>query len=77
MNQVRIRDVVEDEPKMFEVHKIEPLKADMVLGVTKSSVILRLECDSAYTKDDWVKAINTEVKQLRYMAKILSSPFQL
>ena len=68
---------MEDEPKMFEVHKIEPLKADMILGVTKSSVILRLECDSACTKDDWVRAINAEVKQLRYMAKILSCPFEL
>ena len=57
LNQVRIRDVVEDEPKMFEVHQIESRKADMVLGVTKSSVILRLECDSAYIKDDWVKTV--------------------
>ena len=77
MNEVRIRDVVEDEPQIFEVHKIESRKADMVLGVTTSSVILRLECDSIYTKNDWVRAINAEVKPLRRMAKILSSPFEL
>ena len=43
----------------------------------KNGVIMRLECESEDIKDDWVKAINSEVKQLRSMARILSSQFLL
>ena len=44
---------------------------------TKSGVVMRLECESENEKDDWVGAINTEVKQLRNMARSLSSQFTL
>ena len=37
----------------------------------KNRVIMRLECKSEDEKDDWVKAINVEVKQLRAEAKRL------
>ena len=37
----------------------------------KKRVIMRLECKSEDEKDDWVKAINVEVKQLRAEAKRL------
>ena len=42
---------------------------------TKSGVIMRIECESENVKDDWVRAVNSEVKQLRSMAKSLSSQF--
>jgi hypothetical protein len=44
---------------------------------TKSGAIMRLECESEDVKDDWVRAINSEVKQLRSMARTLSSQFTL
>ena len=72
---------------MFEVHKLENIKVGIsVMGQqtpsvhkkdTKSGVIMRLECESENVKDDWVRAINSEVKQLRNMARSLSSQFTL
>ena len=35
----------------------------------KNKVLMRLECKSNDEKEDWVKAINVEVKQLRAEAK--------
>ena len=77
LNHVRVRDVIADDLNTFEVHKLEHLK----LGIgeskseNKSGMIMRLECDSEDTKDEWVKAINNEVKLLRSTAKNISSNF--
>ena len=76
---------MEDDPKTFEVHKLENVKVGItVMGQasdnksdTKNGVKMRLECISEDEKDDWVKAINSEVRQLRSMAKTLSSQFML
>ena len=67
----------------FEVHKLENIKVGIaVMGLPsvlnpkrdlKSGLIMRLECESETEKNHWVKAINYEVKQLRTMAKNLSS----
>ena len=71
----------------FEIHKLELVKVDIsVMGEpntsdgksdTKSGAIMRIECKSEDDKDDWVRAINIEVKQLRSMAKTLSSQFMM
>lgn len=83
INQVRIRDTIADNLNTFEVHKLENIKVGIaVMGLPsvlnpkrdlKSGLIMRLECESETEKNHWVKAINYEVKQLRTMAKNLSS----
>ena len=85
VNQLRVRDTIGDDLNTFEVHKLENVKVGIsVMGDThnsdsrsdtKSGVIMRIECQSEDIKDDWVRAINNEVKQLRFMAKTLSSQF--
>eukprot|EP00092_Neocalanus_flemingeri_P006754 GFUD01007296.1.p1 GENE.GFUD01007296.1~~GFUD01007296.1.p1 ORF type:complete len:191 (+),score=49.79 GFUD01007296.1:70-573(+) len=87
VNQVRIRDTVADDLNTFEVHKLENIKIGITVNGqsnptdnksdTKNGVIMRIECESEDEKDDWVKAINSEVKQLRSMAQTLSSQFVL
>ena len=83
INQVRIRDTIADNLNTFEVHKLENIKVGIaVMGLSnvlnpkrdlKSGLIMRLVCESETEKNHWVKAINYEVKQLRTMAKNLSS----
>ena len=78
MNKLRIRDTIGEDLNLFEVHKLE----DVGVGVdgnddTNSAVIMRLESQSESEKNDWVKSINTEIKQLRTMAKALSSKLML
>merc|ERR1719481_1044061 len=84
VNQVRVRDVIEGCPLTFEVHKLENIKAGLsVRGGqviqgdrdTKAGVVMRLVCAHEKEKEEWVRAINQEVKQLRSMANILSSQF--
>eukprot|EP00092_Neocalanus_flemingeri_P027093 GFUD01029380.1.p1 GENE.GFUD01029380.1~~GFUD01029380.1.p1 ORF type:complete len:410 (+),score=112.23 GFUD01029380.1:121-1350(+) len=83
VNQVRVRDTVGEDQNTFEVHKLENVKVSVMeepntsesKSDTKSGVIMRLECQSEEDKDDWVRAINNEVKQLRSMAKTLSRQF--
>ena len=87
VNQVRIRDTIADNLNTFEVHKLENIKVDIsVTGQSKpsehkkdikSGVIMRLECESENVKADWVRSINSEIKQLRSMARSLSSQFTL
>ena len=36
---------------------------------------MRLECESEDEKDEWVKAINHEVKQIRSKSKMVASQF--
>ena len=38
---------------------------------TRAGVVMRLLCSSEGEKEEWVRAINTEVKQLRSMANTL------
>jgi hypothetical protein len=72
LNQVRIRDVVADDENIFEVHKLEHLKAESS-GANKSGIVMRLECESEDAKNEWVKAINSEVKHLRSTLKYISN----
>ena len=68
-----MRDVVADNPNTFEIHKLEHLKDtqerkmnhEKTENVNTNTIIMRLECESEEEKDDWVKAINREVKTLR------------
>jgi hypothetical protein len=71
---VRVRDVVADGENLFEVHKLEHLKAESTYD-TKSGIMMRLECESEDVKNEWVKAINREVKQLRSTVKYISNQF--
>ena len=73
LNQVRVRDVIADDAITFEVHKLEHLKEHK--SENKSGIIMRLECESEDKKDEWVKAINNEVKQLRSAARSISNQF--
>jgi len=83
VNKLRIRDTIGEDLNLFEVHKLE----DVGVGVdhktndgnddTNSAVMMRLECQSESEKNNWVKSINTEIKQLRTMAKALSSQLML
>ena len=52
-------------PNIFEIHKLEQLKdtREMTKSDDRNGLIMRLECDSEKEKDEWVKAINSEVKQ--------------
>jgi len=84
INQIRIRDVIAEDDTTFEVHKLEHIK-DMGKDANNkndtsdkmSGIIMRLQCDSEQGKNDWVKAINSEVKQLRNTAKNISSIFNI
>ena len=87
MNKVRIRDTIGEDLNIFEVHKLEDAKCGISVmreasnsdgkGDTQSVVAMRLECLSEDEKESWVKAINSEIKQLRHMAKTLSNHFLL
>jgi len=85
VNKMRIRDTIGEDLNLFEVHKLEDVKVGIsgigdlntsdVSDDTEGAVIMRLECQSENEKNSWVRAINTEIKQLRTMAKTLSSQF--
>ena len=85
MNKVRIRDTIGEDLNIFEIHKLEDVKCgasvmkeqNISKGNTKSVVAMRLECLSEDEKEGWVRAINSEIRQLRHMAKTLSSQFLL
>ena len=85
MNKVRIRDTIGEDLNIFEIHKLEDVKCGISVMRepninkvdTKSVVAMRLECLSEDKKEEWVRAINSEIKQLRHMAKTLSSQFLL
>ena len=82
---MRVRDTIGDDLNTFEVHRLEHVKVGIsVMGEPKTSdgksdsksvVIMRLECQSEDEKNEWVRAINSEVKLLRAMAKTLASQF--
>ena len=71
---MRVRDVVADGENLFEVHKLEHLKVEST-DDTKGGIVMRLECESEDVKNQWVKAINREVKQLRSTVKYISNQF--
>ena len=76
VNQLRVRDVIEDDESAFEVHKLEAEDMKMlIMGEVRvrrmSAVVLRIQCQSPEEKQDWVTKINKEVKQLRLMAQML------
>ena len=74
LNQVRVRDVVADDENTFEVHKLEHLKAESS-DDTKGGIVMRLKCESEDVKNEWVKAINSEVKHLRSTATFITNQF--
>jgi hypothetical protein len=62
---VQVRDVIEDDPCSFDIYKLE---SEIQPGTV---VMMRLRCGDEEEKDDWVKAIVQEVKQIREEAKKL------
>ena len=99
VNQLRIRDTVEENENMFEIHRLEnvkilsgelkllplltkfPLILVLILtdGVPKESggqeeavSQLRISCESYQEKNLWVSTINTEIRQLKSLAKSLA-----
>ena len=65
-----MRDVVADNPNTFEIHKVEHLKdkpenLNKSGGENTSAIIMRLECEDQHQKDEWVRAINSQVKNWR------------
>ena len=74
LSQVRVRDVVADNENTFEVHKLEHLK-DHSTNTIAGGIVMRLECESENKKNEWVKAINSEVKHLRSMTRSISNNF--
>ena len=81
VNKMRVRDTVAGHDNVFEIHKLEEANISSADSSVQSEsrhkceevVIMRLECKSEEEKNEWVKALNKEVKQLRTMAKNLSS----
>ena len=77
MNQLRVRDTIQEDESSFEVHKLEPEDMKMlVMGEVRlrrmSGIVLRIQCESLAEKQDWVRRISQEVKQLRLMAQMLA-----
>lgn len=77
VNQVRIRDTVEENENMFEIHRLENIKIvseDSKSRDDKCGFVskLRIVCSSLEDKNCWVAAINNEIKQLKCLAKSLS-----
>ena len=96
MNQVRIRDTVEESESMFEIHRLENMKVmsgeqaarllkaggDHIfysavpdVELQQSSQFLnklRILCESSQNKNSWVSSINTEIRQLKSLAKSLA-----
>ena len=74
-----MRDTIGEDLNLFEVHKLEDVKVGLehkssdASDDTNSAVMMRIECQSEVEKNNWVRSINTEIKQLRTMAKNLSS----
>ena len=71
---MRVRDVIAEDESTFEIHKLEHVK-DRTVKETKGGIIMRIECESEDKKNEWVKAINSEVKHLRSTAKNISDQF--
>ena len=74
MNQVRVRDIIAEDDKTFEIHKIEHEK-NRKTNEIKGGVIMQIECESEDKKNEWVKAINSEVKHLRSTVRNISDQF--
>ena len=75
VNQVRVRDTVEESEKMFEIHRLENMKIVSNAEVEQSSLYvskLRISCESYQSKNSWVSAINSEIRQLKSLAKSLA-----
>ena len=77
VNQLRVRDTVEEDESSFEVHKLEPEDMKMlVMGELRvrrmSCLVLRIRCQDPAEKQAWVTAINQEVKKLKLMAQMLA-----
>jgi len=75
VNQVRIRDTVEESESMFEIHRLENMKVMSDVELQQSSQFLnklRILCESSQNKNSWVSSINTEIRQLKSLAKSLA-----
>ena len=81
VNKMRVRDTVAEHDNVFEIHNLEEETRGPIDDAHQDEeghecdkvVIMRIECKSEKEKDEWVKALNKEVKQIRLMAKNLSS----
>ena len=73
LNQVRVRDVVVGNTFAFEIDRLERIEFGM--KEAEYGPVTRIECLSEEDKDDWVTAVNTEVKDLIFFGKRLSGEF--
>ena len=76
LNQVRVRDIVAEDENTFEIHKLECEKDRYrTADKTRGGILMQIECESEDKKNEWVKAINSEVKHLRSTARNISDRF--
>ena len=74
-----MRDVIAQDDKTFEIHQLS--NTNMTKSMrdaeddVKNQILLRLRCRTEEDKDEWVKAINKEVKELKSTMKNLSRAF--
>ena len=71
MHTVRIRDIVEQNSKTFEVHKLEHVKMAAEEGTEniEGGLAMRLECASEIEKNEWVKSINNVIRSIKRREK--------
>jgi len=74
VNQVRVRDICAEDALTFELQRVEGVKLLKSQNIQEGSVA-KIACATEEEKNEWVGAINTEVKILRSVAKSLSNNF--
>ena len=73
---MRVRDIVAEDENTFEIHKLEhEMDRYRTPDKTKGGILMQIECESEDKKNEWVKAINSEVKHLRSTARNFSDRF--
>ena len=65
--------MIADDISTFEIHRLE--RTTVGMKEIENEPVTRIECESEEEKDEWVGAINVEVKELRCLAKRLSGEF--
>ena len=75
LNQVRVRDVIAEDSRTFDIHLLSNNKE--ILTENGEQLMMRLKCPSEESKDEWVKAINKEIKELKSEMKNLSRDISL
>ena len=79
---MRVRDVIAEDSRTFDIHLLGN-NLGRGVGMTESmcdngeQMMMRLKCPSEESKNDWVRAINKEIKELKSEMKKLSRAFVL